>query len=353
MCHNGTPRGFSRREDDGSGFPVEKQAAVPLSYGNGGHKVAYEQLNVRRLLRAAIALIVAAVAFGSATASAGARTTPFPEVIELPPGWQPEGIAAGRGTIMYSGSRATGDVVAVDIRTGERTVVVDAPPGRTAIGLELDRWGRLWVSGGATGQAYVYGPDGQPVETFQLAPVGQASFINDVVITRDAAWFTDSRDDVLYRVPIGPGGTIGEPVAVPLTGDFVLADGFNINGIDATPNGRWLIVVQSNTGNLYRVDPVTGHATLIDLGGASMTAGDGILLHGRTLYVVRNRLNTVAVIRLDGTYTSGEVVEEITSPNFDVPTTVARFGNSLYLVNARFTTPPTPSTRYWITAVRR
>jgi hypothetical protein len=36
-----------------------------------------------------------------------------------------------------------------------------------------------------------------------------------------------------------------------------------------------------------------------------------------------------------------------------VPTTVAAFGNTLYLVNARFSTPATPQTPYWITAVRR
>jgi sugar lactone lactonase YvrE len=320
----------------------------------GGHDVAYGRLRVRQSARRAIGLLVATLATVSVMAPSPAiAVRQFPEVIGLPNGWQPEGIAAGRGTIMYSGSRATGDVVAVDIRTGERTLVVDAPEGRTATGLELDRWGRLWVSGGATGQAYVYGPDGEPVETFQLAPEGQPAFINDVVITRDAAWFTDSRDDVLYRVPIARDGTIGEPEAVQLTGDFVLAPGFNLNGIDAALNGRWLIVVQSNTGNLYRVDPDTGHATLIDLGGASMTSGDGILVLGRTVYVVRNTLNTIAVVRMDPTFTSGEVVDEITSPDFDVPTTVAMFGNRLYLVNARFTTPPTPQTPYWITAVPR
>jgi sugar lactone lactonase YvrE len=301
----------------------------------------------------AVALLLATLVLVPATAAGAATAARFPEVIDLPAGWQPEGIAAGRGTTMYSGSRATGDVVAVDIRTGELTLVVDAPAGRTAVGLELDRWGRLWVSGGATGQAYVYGPGGAPVETLQLAPAGQAAFINDVVITRQAAWFTDSRDDVLYKVPIGRDGTIGNPVAVPLTGDFVLAPGFNVNGIDATPNDRWLIVVQSNTGSLYRIDPGTGEATRIDLGGATMTAGDGILVLGRTLYVVRNTLNTVVVIRLDRTFTSGEVVGQITSPNFDVPTTVAAFGNTLYLVNARFTTPATPTTPYWVTAVRR
>ena len=81
-----------------------------------------------------------------------------------------------------------------------------------------------------------------------------------------------------------------------------------------------------------------------------MTQGDGILLHGRTLYVVRNRLNQIAVIRLSPDLSSGTVVDVITSAAFDVPTTIARFGNALYAVNARFTTPATATTPY--TAVR-
>jgi hypothetical protein len=115
---------------------------------------------------------------------------------------------------MFSGSIATGDVLAVDVVTGESHLVVDAPPGRTAAGLEQDRWGRLWVAGGPTGQAYVYSMDGAPAATLSLGPP-PSTFINDVVITADAAWFTDSFDDVLYKIPIGRDGTLGPPEAVP------------------------------------------------------------------------------------------------------------------------------------------
>ncbi len=79
----------------------------------------------------------------------------LPDVIPLPPGWQPEGIAKGTGTTMFSGSIASGDVLAVDVLTGDTHLVVDAPFERTASGLEQDRWGRLWVAGGMTGRAYV------------------------------------------------------------------------------------------------------------------------------------------------------------------------------------------------------
>ena len=309
-----------------------------------------ERRSAVRALAAAVAGLALLSVLAPSPVSAQSR---FPEVIALPAGWQPEGIASGPGATMFSGSRASGDVVAVDVVTGESRLFVDAPPGRTAVGLEQDRWGRLWVAGGATGQVYVYGPDGSPMATFSLGSP-PATFINDVVITHDAAWFTDSMDDVLYKIPIGRTGALGAPVAVPLTGAYQHVPGFNLNGIEATPGGRWLLAVQSNTGTLYRIDPGTGVATRIDLGGASLSNGDGILLLGRRLHVVQNRMNRVTVIDLDArTFASGTVVGQITSPNFDVPSTVAAFGSRLYLVNARFTTPPTPTTPYTMVAVPR
>jgi hypothetical protein len=108
--------------------------------------------------------------------------------------------------------------------------------------------------------------------------------------------------------------------------------------------------VQTATATVFRVDPESGVATAVDLGGFEATAGDGLLVIGRTLFVVQNQLDTVAVIRLSADGTSGELVDELTSPDFDVPTTVAAYGNGLYLPNARFSTPATPDTTY--TAVR-
>lgn len=124
--------------------------------------------------------------------------------------------------------------------------------------------------------------------------------------------------------------------------------GNNANGIATTPDGRALLVVNSTSGLLYRVDPRSGSATVVDLGGALLTNGDGLLREGRTLYAVQNRLNSIAVVELDRT---GVVTSAITSPDFDVPTTIARSGKSFYLPNARFSTPPTPTTEYWVTRV--
>ena len=289
---------------------------------------------------------------------AAAPLKPFPDVIPLPNGFQPEGIAVGPGHTFYVGSIPTGAIYRGDLRTGEGEIFVEGQAGRNAIGLKYDeRTGLLFVAGGPSGKAFIYdGETGALVSEIQLAAPGQ-SFFNDVVVTREAAYFTNSSAPVLYRVPIDKNGRSTVPTTfeeIPLTGDYqFIPNAFNANGIAATPNGQTLIIVNSADGALYNVDPNTGVATRIDLGGASVPAGDGILLQGKTLYVVQNRLNQIAVIELNSDFTEGTIVDTISSDLFRVPTTIARFGNSLYAVNARFGTPPTPDTEYEVVRVTR
>lgn len=283
--------------------------------------------------------------------SAAAET--FPDVIPLPVGWQAEGIAVGRGSTFYSGSLATGAIFRGDLRSGEGSVFVPAQ-GRPAVGLKVDdRSNALFVAGGPSGLASVYdAATGDTLAVYTLT--GPGSFINDVVVTRQAAYFTNSSMPVLYSLPLGPAGELPDPsavVTIPLGGDYVQQPGFNANGIDATQDGRWLIIVQSNTGLLFRVDPVTGDALAIDLGGATVVNGDGILFVGNTLYVVQNQLNQIAVVRLNADLTAGEVVGVLTNPNFAVPTTIARFGDALYAVNARFGFPNPPTQPFEVVRV--
>lgn len=282
----------------------------------------------------------------------------FPNRIELPNGWLPEGIDI-RHTTAYLGSRADGDIYAADLRTGQGRVISQGP-GTPSIGLKADRRGRLFVAGGNAGTGRVVDiGSGAIAKTYQFTTA--TSFVNDVVLTPGAAWFTDSRQPQLYRVGIDKDGRLAPSAeTLPLSGDYQhVPDVNNANGIVRTPDGRGLIIVQSSTGYLFKVDPRTGHTTKLDLGTDAqgnelvMTNGDGLLLLGKTLYVVQNRLNKVAVLSLNDAATRATLRREITSPDFDVPTTVAVFGNRLYLPNARFTTTPTPSTPYWITAVPR
>jgi sugar lactone lactonase YvrE len=232
--------------------------------------------------------------------------------------------------------------------------------GRAAIGVELSH-GRLFVAGGGTGKGFVYSVETRqllmepPLATLPIDMGANATFVNDVVVARGGAYFTDSRRPFLYRL-----GRDGSVTRIPLTGDMVHVPGVNnANGIETTPNRKRLIIVQSNTpvGNnvskLFTVNRTSGVTREIALNRPIMN-GDGLHLDGRTLYVVQNRSNSVAVIRLNRTLTEGIVTMEITDEdNFDVPTTIDEFGKRLYAVNARFTTPPTPGTDYWVSQFRK
>jgi sugar lactone lactonase YvrE len=293
-----------------------------------------------------------------ATAAVAAPASPaqhrnLPDTIHLPDGFQPEGITITRDGTFYVGSIPTGAVFRGDVRSGRGSLVVEGRAGRAAIGLKVDAHGRLFVAGGPTGQAFVYDArSGRPLASYQLAT--GPSFVNDVVVTRTAAWFTDSLNPVLYRVPLGRHGELPaqqDVTALPLSGDFQFQPGFNLNGIDAAKGGRVLVVVQTNTGLLFTVDPRSGVTGRIDLGGETVVNGDGILLRGGTLFVVQNQDNLVARVRLRRDLGAGRVVERISDPDFDVPTTIASFRGTLYVVNARFTTTPTPTTPYTVVKV--
>lgn len=267
----------------------------------------------------------------------------FPSIIPLPDDFGPEGVAVGRGGTIYAGSLNDGSIFAADLTTGEGEILVGPQPGRMAVGLDVDdRSNTLAVAGGAFGAGYFYDAStGAEVGAVQFTSPG-GTFVNDVIITRDAAYFTDSFSPAIYRVPLGPGGSpASEFEVITLGGEFgFMPGGFNANGIVASADGTTLIVVNTALGTLYRVDPATGHADAIDLGGASVPNGDGLVLQGHTLYVVQNFLNRIAVVEIDPGFGSGEVTRTIESPDFRIPTTADVFGGSLYAVNARFDVAP-------------
>jgi len=183
-----------------------------------------------------------------------------------------------------------------------------------------------------------------------------------VIVTREAAYFTDSFAAFLYRVPVGPDGELADQSAmtrIPLSGHFVQVPqspqapgGFvlNSNGIEVTSDGKWLVIVQTVTGGLFRVDPQTGATKSVDLGGGKLPMGDGLLFADSCLYVVQDSLN-IAVVNLNSDLTSGRIERIISDPAFRVPSTVTSFGDALYVVNARFDTKPGPDVDYDIVKV--
>jgi sugar lactone lactonase YvrE len=278
----------------------------------------------------------------------------FPPLIALPDGFSPEGIETGRGSRFYVGNLAGGDLLRGDYRTGIVETLAPSPgPGASAAGLKIDpRTNHLFVSAITFGARVYDAGTGALRQAYPFTTPGPfALFINDVVVTRDAAFFTDSCSTTLFKLPLGPGGRLPDPSAVQalaLTGEFEFVPipypgGAypcypNMNGIAATDNGQWLIVNNTATERLYRVDPRTGASVQIEILNAPFATPftDGLLLHGTTLYSVENFMNRIAVIELSQDLLTGTIARYIESPSFDVPTTAAFFGSAIYAVNARF-----------------
>jgi hypothetical protein len=277
----------------------------------------------------------------------------FPDQIDLPNGFRPEGIESGRGTSFFVGSIADGAIWRGDLRTGSGAVLASGAQNRASLGIAYEAGrNRLWVAGGGPGFALGIGDvrvydasSGTLLATF--LPPGDVGALNDVAITHDAVYVTDSFNAQLVKIPLPADGSLPSEDAatlLPVTGDFHQTDGANLNGIVA--KSGVLLVAQTSTGMLFRVDPDTGIADEVELGD-SLPSPDGLELRGNTLYVVGG--GVVTVVRLGARLASGVVLGEITDPALDVPTTATVAAGRLWVVNARFTTPPTPDTNYWIT----
>jgi sugar lactone lactonase YvrE len=290
---------------------------------------------MRRL--ALLIVVVLAGLTGTATAKS------FPDSIELTGATSAEGVAAGAGNSFFAGDLFLGDIYRGDLVSGTASLFADVPSGRMAAGLKFDAAHRLlFVAGAFTGQGYVYDAGtGEEVATLQLATPG-SGMINDVALAGGAAWFTDSFQPHLYRVPIGADGTVGPASTLVVTGPAAALSGdFNLNGIAATASGKALIVAHSGDGTLYTVDPETGASAAIE--GAVTPSVDGIEFEAGRVWAVQNFLNQVTEFSLSPDLTSATVEGVITSDLFQIPTTAARLGSRLLAVNAKFDTglPPT------------
>jgi len=295
-----------------------------------------------------LSLLPAALALLALVAAPAAAA--FPTQINLPDDFQPEGIAIGRGSTFYSGSLAGAGIFRGDLRGGDGSLLV--PGGGPFVGMKVDQRDRLWVAGGPSGTGFVFDAmSGEQLAAFSFAAA--PTFINDVVVTRDAAYFTDSFRPAIYRVPIGRNGVIeaAQEIALdPTTIGFVGGGAFNLNGIEASANGRTLLTVNSTTGALITIDPRTGEAAPVDLDGATVVSGDGLVLTGTKLAVVQNG-NQITEIKLAADVASGVVLRVLHPSGLDVSTTAGRFGHSLYVVNARFGTTDVSPVPYWVTRV--
>ncbi|MGI8644108.1 MAG: SMP-30/gluconolactonase/LRE family protein [Thermomicrobiales bacterium] len=299
----------------------------------------------------AIATLMLLLALVIAPAITGAQSTPEASpvsgaddviVYELPgDAVYPEGVAFdASANAFYVGSTNDGTIFRGDIETGEVEVFSDGgTDGRmTAIGMEVDDQGRLFVAGGDSGQVFVY--DTETGESIAVLDTGLApnTFLNDVAVVDGVAYVTDSFNPILFQITFDdPLGTIEQFVDFTDTPFVFQQDGFNANGIEATPDGQYLIVVQSATGKLFRVEIATGEVVEVDLGGVELMNGDGMAIDGQTLYVIQNQQALIVPIDMAADYASGVAGEPFTNDALNYPTTLALTGDDRALVvNSQF-----------------
>lgn len=259
----------------------------------------------------------------------------------------PEGIAAFDDDF-YVTSTTDGTVFRGDVDDpATRVFLPPGSDGRTAaVGLKTSRDGRrLIVAGGATGRVDVYSTrTGRLIRTFTNGGgAGAPTFLNDVAVAPNGdAYVTDSVRPVLYRIPaaqIRNGRRQTQPLQVfrRFGGTaFTYRAGFNANGIAITPAGKYAVIVQSGTGKLFRVGLQDSSVKRVQTGAARVLNGDGLVLRGSTLYVIRNRQELITKIQLSRFARRGTVVSETTDESLAFPTTAAVVGDRMLLVNSQF-----------------
>jgi hypothetical protein len=281
----------------------------------------------------------------------------FPDTVALPDGIRPEGITSGPGTTFYVGSVSDGRIVTGDLRGGGTWVLLAAATGRSLRGLYFDRrTGLVWAVGSLGAESHVWAVDGRTGAVVADVLVPGGGFLNDLVVTEHAVWFTDSSVDRLGRIALNRRGLLAgsAPTFVRLVGDWpaTAAGTFGANGIRELSDGS-LVLNNSTAGGLWQVDPRTGVTReIVVSGGPRPVSGDGLVLVGNTLYDVRgNGGNAVSVFRLRRRHDHWVATAQgtLTDPTLDVPSTATFAAGSLWAVNARFGNPTPDTASYWIT----
>ena len=237
----------------------------------------------------------------------------------------PEGIAAGgdRGTFFVG---ATGDGTIYSGTVGSPTVTE-------------------FITG-ATGKIVVYDlATRQQVASFDT---GAGGFLNDLVVTHHGDVFvTDSFRPVIWHLTAAQvSAGSGTPEQIAVGPEIAYASGFNLNGIVARGDGRRLIVVQTNTGKLFRIDLGTGASSrqIQQIDAPALPGGDGLLLDRGRLVVVEGSPAALQFLKLEHGASVARLVDTRTDPTLRGPSTVARVGKLLLVVNADFATSTTPFT---------
>jgi len=314
------------------------------------------------------ALLTSTLAVVFCTLSMGAAAQQnWPEKIGITMGIEPEGIELGKGHDFFVGafsyssaflgaptvSNLAGAIYKGNLRTGEGDILAE-PTGNLVSGLSYDpRTDYLYAATGFENGSFPFSGQGVTVYDATSGDIiaeikfGDGIVINDCLVTRRAVYCTDSVNPDLYKLPLEKGGRLpSTPVVEVISMDGFVMDytppGINANGLVGNFDGKQLVIVNIATGVLYLVDTESGEASPIAIEGAEQlfVDGDGLYLDGRTLYIMQNFSNKIAVVQLSGDLSSGEFIKNILGEvginELNVATTIIGFGNSLYAINTHF-----------------
>ncbi len=296
-------------------------------------------LRTRPVLSALVGLALAASgALVAAPAQAAARDLDLPEAGVFLEGI---GVDDDAGLVYVSATNRDGTVYRGRVGGHRLEVWVGPRAGDNGRGIDVDDDGRVFVAGGPTGEVRMLSRSGRLLAELPTGAPG--SFLNDVWVADDgSAYVTDSSLPRIWRVFRDHGrwaielwrDVSGTIAYTPATTDF------DLGGIVATPDGRALLTTQGTTGRLWRIDLTDKGIREVPIDGAPVVNADGIVLHGRDLYVVQNFTRQITRLRLSGRWTAATTQEVLATPADRTFTTAKRVGGRLLLVDSKFGFPP-------------
>ncbi len=162
------------------------------------------------------------------------------------------------------------------------------------------------------------------------------NFANDVDFDNlGNCYVTNSASPIIYKI------TKTGKASIFATSENWKKDGFNLNGIVVHPNG-YLIVAQSNTGDLYKVS-IKNPTQITKINSEIMLGADGIFLNGKNdLMVISNSSQQVFKLNSTDDFTSTKTIK--TAPTeMTFPTTGIVVNKKYYVLNAKLNEIFTPN----------